>query len=67
VVKSRVLKRIFGIKMIKVTAVWRQLDNEEPHNLYCSTNIISIIKTMGLRWAEKVAHMEEETNAYKYW
>jgi hypothetical protein len=30
---------------------WRKLHNEELHNLYSSSNVIRMIKSMSMRWA----------------
>ena len=43
---------------------WR-LHNEELHSLYRSTNIVSMIKSRSLRWAGRVARMEEGRSAFK--
>jgi hypothetical protein len=34
VFENRVLRRIFGLKRDEVTRGWRNLHNEELHNLY---------------------------------
>jgi hypothetical protein len=44
VFENRVLKRIFGLKRTKVTGGWRELCNEELHNLCYSPSIIRMIK-----------------------
>jgi len=41
---KRVLRRIFGPKMYKVTGKWRRLHNEMC-DLYCSPNIIRDFKS----------------------
>ena len=38
---------------------WRRLHNEELHILYSLPNIVRIIKSRRLRWAEHVARIEE--------
>jgi hypothetical protein len=48
--ENRVLRGIFGHKRDAVTGGWRKLLNEELHNLYSSTDIIKMIKTMRMRW-----------------
>jgi hypothetical protein len=48
-----------------VTRGWRKLYNEELHNLYSSTSIISMIKSRRVRWAGHVARMGEKRNAYR--
>ena len=42
--KNRVLRRIFGPKKNEVTREWRKLHNEELNDLYCSPNIVRVIK-----------------------
>jgi hypothetical protein len=44
VFQNRVQRRIFGPKRKKITGGWRQLHNEELHNLYYSPDIIRVIK-----------------------
>jgi hypothetical protein len=39
--------------------------NEEPHNLYSSPSIITIIKSRRVRWAVHVARMGEKRNVYR--
>jgi hypothetical protein len=55
VFKNRVLRRIFGPKGDEVIGGWRELHNEEFHNLYCSPSIIRIMKSRRMRWAGHVA------------
>jgi hypothetical protein len=57
VFENRVLRRIFGPKRGKATGEWRRLHNEELNDLYSSPNIIRVIKSRRMRWAEHVAHM----------
>jgi hypothetical protein len=47
VFENRVLRRIFGPKRDEVIGGWRQLHNEELHNLCSSLIIIRIIKSGG--------------------
>jgi hypothetical protein len=42
-----------------------KLHNGELHNLFSSPNIIRLNKSRRMRWAEHVAHMEEERKVYK--
>jgi hypothetical protein len=65
VFENRVLKRIFVPKWDGVTGGWRKLHNEEFHTLYSSPNIIKIIKSRRMRWAEHVARMGEKRNVYR--
>jgi hypothetical protein len=53
VFENRVL-RIFGSKMDKVTGAWRKLHNE-LNDLYCSPNIVRVIKSRRMRWVGHVA------------
>jgi hypothetical protein len=62
VFENRVLRRIFGPKMVEVTGEWIKLHNEELNILYSSPNIIRQNKTRRVKWAEHVAHMGEKNN-----
>ena len=42
---NRVLRRIFGPKRVELTGEWRKLHNEELNDLYCSPNILRVIKS----------------------
>ena len=59
VFENRVLRRIFGPKRDGVTGEWRKLHNEELNDLYCSPNIVRVVKSRRMRWAGHVARMEE--------
>jgi hypothetical protein len=61
---NRVLRAIFGPEREEVAGGWRRLHNEELHNLYTSPNIVRVIKSKRMRWAEYVARMGEMKNAY---
>jgi hypothetical protein len=60
VFENRVLTRIFGPKRDEVTRKWRKLHSEELNELYCSPNIVRVIKLGRMRWAGHVAHMGGE-------
>jgi hypothetical protein len=47
-----VLRRVFVPRRDEVTREWRKLHNEELNDLYNSTNIIRVIKSRRMRWAE---------------
>ena len=49
----------FGPKRDGVTGEWRKLHNEELNDLYCSPNIVRVIKSRRMRWAGHVARIEE--------
>jgi len=40
-----VFRRIFGSKRDEVTKEWIKLNNEELNDLYCSPNIVRVIKS----------------------
>jgi hypothetical protein len=65
VFENRVLRRIFGPKRDEVTGGWRQLHNEELHNLYSSSSVITMIKSRRVRWAGHVARMRAKRDAYR--
>jgi hypothetical protein len=44
---NRVLRRIFRPKRDEVTEEWRNLHNEELHDLYFSPNVIRATKSRG--------------------
>jgi hypothetical protein len=48
-----------------VTGEWRNLHNEEIHDLYSSPSIIRIMKARRMIWAGNVARMGEKRNAYR--
>jgi hypothetical protein len=58
VFQNRVLRRIFGPKMDEVTGEWRKLHNEELNVLYCSPNLVRVVKSTRMRWAGYVACIE---------
>jgi hypothetical protein len=41
----RVLREILGSKRDEVTGEWGKLHNEELNDLYCSPNIVRVIKS----------------------
>ena len=65
VFENRVLRTIFGPKRDGVTGEWRKLRNEELNDLYCSSNIVRVIKSRRMRWAGHVARMEEGRGVHK--
>ena len=40
---------------------------EELNDLYCSPNIVRVIKSRRMRWAGHVAHMGERRAIYRVW
>ena len=63
--ENRVLRRIFGSKRDGVTWKWRKLHNGELNDLYCSPNIVRVIKSRRMRRAGHVARMEEGRGVHK--
>jgi hypothetical protein len=41
------------------------MHNEELHNLYCSLNIIRMIKLRKIRWAGHITRMGARSNAFR--
>jgi hypothetical protein len=65
---TRVLGRIFGPKRDEVAGEWRNLHNEELHDLYSSPSIITTGKSRRMRWAGHVARTgRRETNVGYWW
>ena len=63
--ENMVLRRIFGPRSDEVKGEWRKLHNEELNDLYCSPNIVWVIKSRRMRWAGHVARMGEERGVYR--
>ena len=63
--QKMVLWRIFGLRRDEVMEEWRRLNNEELNDLYCSPNIVRVIKSRRMRWAGYVARMGEERGVYR--
>jgi hypothetical protein len=60
-----VLRRIFGPERDEVTAEWIKLHNEELIDLYSSPNIVRLIKSRRMRWAEHVSRMGARRGVYR--
>ena len=57
---NMVLRRIFGPRRDEVMGDWRRSHNEELNDLYCSPNVVRVIKWRRMRWGGNVARMGEE-------
>jgi hypothetical protein len=51
--------------MDEVTWEWSKLHNEELNDLYCSFNIVLVIKSRRMRWTGHVARMGEGRGLYR--
>ena len=65
VFENGVLRRIFGPKRDGVTGECRKLHNDELNDLYCSPNIVRVIKLRRVRWAVHVARVEQGRGVHK--
>jgi len=63
--ENRVLRKIFGPKRGEVIGEWKRLHNKGLYDLYTSPNIIPVIKSQRIRWAEHVACMGTRRGAYR--
>ena len=52
-------------KRDEVTGEWRKLHSEELNDLCSSPNIVRVIKSRRMRWAEHIARVEERTGVYR--
>jgi hypothetical protein len=52
-----VLRGIFELKRDEVMGGWRQLHNEELHNLYSLPSVIKVMKSRKMGWAGHAARM----------
>ena len=65
VFENRLMRKVFGPKRDEVTGEWRKLHNEELNGLYCSPNIVRVVKSRRMRWAGHVARMRERRSVYR--
>ena len=65
VFESRVLRWIFGPKRVEVTGEWRKLHNDEFNDLFCSPNILRVIKSRRMIWVGHVARMGKGRGVYR--
>jgi len=65
VFENRVLRIIFGPRTYYVTGDWRKLHTEGLNDVYCSPNIVRVMKSRRMRWAVHVARMGERSGLYR--
>jgi hypothetical protein len=56
VFENRVLRDVLGPTREEITVGWEELHNEKLHNLYCSPNIITVVKSRRMRWSGLVIY-----------
>jgi hypothetical protein len=49
VFQNRVLRKLFGAKRDEVTGKWRKLHNKALYDLYCSPDVIRVVKPRKIR------------------
>ena len=66
VFENWVLRKTTGPKSdeVEVTREWRTQHNEELNDLYCSPNIIRVIKSRRMRWTGQVAGTADHGGEY---
>ena len=65
VFENTVLRKIFGSKWDEVTGEWRKLHKEEPNDLYCSSNIVRVIKSRRMIWGGSCSAYGERRGVYR--
>ena len=65
VFENRVLRRIFGPRRDEVTREWRKLHNQRLNDMYCSPNIVRVLKSRRIGWAENVARIRERRSVFR--
>ena len=64
VFEKRVLRKILGPKRDEVIGEWRKLHKEEHNDLYCSPNIVRVVKSR-MCWLWHVARMGKRRDMYR--
>ena len=59
------LRKIFRPKRDEVTGKWSKLHDKELNDLYCSPNMVRVIKPSRMRWAGHVACMGARRGVYR--
>jgi len=64
VFENRVLRRIFGPTTDEVTGERRKLHNDELNDLYSSPNIVGVIKSRRVKWADHVVRIGDRRGGF---
>ena len=67
VFENMVLRGIFEPRRDEVTGECSRLHKEELNDLYCSPNIVRVIKSRRMRWAGHVERLGEERGCIGSW
>jgi len=59
------LKYYFGPQRDELRREWRKLHSEGLSDLYCSHNIVRVIKSRKMRWVGHVARILERRGVYR--
>jgi hypothetical protein len=54
VFKNRVLRKVFGPMREQLTGEWRKRHNEELDDLYCSPDVVQVIESRRISFADDV-------------
>jgi hypothetical protein len=65
VFKHRVLRRISGLKRIKIIGSWRKLHKQRFHNMYVSPSVIKMITSRKIGCDRACSRHEENMNVYR--
>ena len=63
----KISRLLFDSKRDELTGEWRQQHNEELDVLYCSRNIVWVIKERRMRWAGHVAPIGRGEARVGFW
>jgi hypothetical protein len=67
VFENRVLRRIFGPKRDEVKGEWKKLHNKERNDLYCSPNIVRLMKSRIMRWVGMWCVWQRRETSTGFW
>jgi len=65
--ENRLLRNAFVSIRDEVTREWGKLSNEELNDLYCSPNIVRMVKSRIIRWAGHVERVRREETYTGFW